>query len=53
MREAGEAESALSPFAVEPPDLILLDVRMPSIGGLEICRRTKACENGQPASGGE
>jgi PAS domain S-box-containing protein len=33
---------ALEMCAAAPPDLILLDVEMPDLGGLEVCRRLKA-----------
>ncbi|HEV8309098.1 MAG TPA: HD domain-containing phosphohydrolase [Methylomirabilota bacterium] len=41
-REAASAEEALQRIAQELPDLILLDVRMPGITGIELCRRLKA-----------
>jgi putative two-component system response regulator len=41
-REAGSAEDALEKIARELPDLILLDVRMPGITGIELCRQLKA-----------
>ena len=39
---AGSAEEALERIPGEPPDLILLDVRMPGITGIELCRQLKA-----------
>lgn len=30
-----------------PPDLILMDVSMPNINGIELCKRVKACEETQ------
>jgi DNA-binding NarL/FixJ family response regulator len=36
---AGSGEEALGRFGAERPDLILLDVRMPGIGGVEAARR--------------
>jgi DNA-binding response OmpR family regulator len=40
--QAGDGEEALEVALSEQPDLILLDMRMPKLGGLETCRRLKA-----------
>ena len=37
-------EMALRAAQVAPPDLILLDIRMPGLDGYEVCRRLKASE---------
>jgi CheY-like chemotaxis protein len=42
VRPADSGELALAAVAASPPDLILLDVRMRGVGGLEVCRRLKA-----------
>ena len=43
VRIATSGEKALKIiYSDEPPDLILLDIMMPGISGLEICRRLKA-----------
>jgi len=44
VRPASSAILALQSVNVKIPDLILLDVKMPDIGGYEICRRLKANE---------
>jgi CheY-like chemotaxis protein len=35
-------ELALASVSAEPPDLILLDIRMRGMDGFEVCRRIKA-----------
>lgn len=40
--EAGDGEAALAACAADPPDLVLLDIAMPGIDGLETARRLGA-----------
>src|SRR6185503_5584807 len=40
--EAATGESALSAAAASRPDLVLLDIRLPDINGIEVCRRLRA-----------
>lgn len=40
--EAGDGEEALEVARREKPDLILLDIMMPKIDGVEVCRQLKA-----------
>jgi class 3 adenylate cyclase/CheY-like chemotaxis protein len=40
--EANDGEQALAKIAADPPDLVLLDIMMPKIDGLEVVRRMKA-----------
>ena len=40
--EAHDARTALELAQQQPPDLALLDVRMPHIDGIEVCRRLRA-----------
>lgn len=42
VRDVGSAGEALVAIGQEAPDLILLDVRMPGITGIELCRQLKA-----------
>lgn len=37
-----DGEAALAEVAARPPDLILSDLGMPRLGGVELCRRVKA-----------
>jgi DNA-binding response OmpR family regulator len=46
--EAYDGEEALAKVAAEKPDLILLDIMMPMMDGIEVCRRLK--KNPQTAS---
>jgi adenylate cyclase len=41
VREAENGWQALQKIAASPPDLILLDLMMPEIDGMEVCRRLK------------
>lgn len=41
VREAENGWQALQKVAARPPDLILLDLMMPEIDGIEVCRRLK------------
>ncbi len=42
VRSAISGELALRAALADPPELVLLDVRMPGIDGFEVCRRLKA-----------
>jgi signal transduction histidine kinase len=45
VRPANSGALALASVAVEMPDLILLDIKMPNMDGYEVCRRLKADEH--------
>ncbi len=39
---AGDGQQALDVFAKEPFDLVVLDIMMPRVDGMEVCRRLRA-----------
>lgn len=41
-REAEDGEAALAEVARQAPDLVVLDINMPKLDGLEVCRRLRA-----------
>ena len=41
-REAGDGEAALAAVDETLPDLVVLDINMPKLDGLEVCRRLRA-----------
>lgn len=42
VREAGDGQQALDAFASKQPDLIVLDVLMPEMDGISVCRAIRA-----------
>ena len=46
--EAADGEEALRRIEAQPPDLILLDIMMPKMDGIEVCRRLQADERNWP-----
>ncbi|AGL16908.1 response regulator transcription factor [Actinoplanes sp. N902-109] len=42
VRLAGDGHAALAAVAAERPDLVVLDLMMPGLDGLEVCRRLRA-----------
>jgi two-component system, OmpR family, response regulator ResD len=48
-RHAADGPSALSLALEWPPDLVVLDLMLPGIDGLEVCQRLRAGREGQPA----
>lgn len=45
---AGSGPEALSALRVNPPDLVILDVMMPGLSGLEVLERVRASDPGLP-----
>jgi two-component system response regulator ResD len=46
-RHAADGQSALSLAEQWPPDLVVLDLMLPGIDGLEVCRRLRLARDGQ------
>jgi two-component system response regulator ResD len=44
-RHAADGESALASAAKDPPDLVILDLMLPGIDGLEVCRQLHRASN--------
>ncbi|SCL29306.1 DNA-binding response regulator, OmpR family, contains REC and winged-helix (wHTH) domain [Micromonospora nigra] len=44
----GDGAAALAAVAAEPPDLVVLDLMLPVLDGLEVCRRLRARPDGVP-----
>jgi two-component system KDP operon response regulator KdpE len=42
LRTAADGEAALETFGDWPPDLVITDLSMPNMGGLELCRKLRA-----------
>jgi two-component system, OmpR family, KDP operon response regulator KdpE len=45
VRQAVTGQSAIDMVAVDPPDAIVLDLRLPDIDGVEVCRRVRTWSN--------
>jgi len=41
----GSGEEALRAVAAAPPDLLVLDLMLPGLSGVEVCRRTRAASD--------
>jgi len=46
-RHAADGQSALSMAQEWPPDLVVLDLMLPGIDGVEVCRQLRATQQGQ------
>ncbi|MFC5906561.1 response regulator transcription factor [Streptacidiphilus monticola] len=47
VQRAGDGRAALHLFAARRPDLVVLDLMLPGVDGLEVCRRLRATEAGR------
>lgn len=47
VREVGRGASAIGACEQEPPDLVLLDVDLPDVSGLDVCRALRALPGSQ------
>ncbi|GGA38605.1 response regulator [Okeania sp. KiyG1] len=47
VRKATDGETAIEAAKVEPPDLIILDIKMPGMDGYEVCKHFKSNQKTQ------
>jgi DNA-binding response OmpR family regulator len=47
LTHAGDGESGLAMLQDAPVDLVILDLMLPGIDGLEVCRRIRAARRGR------
>jgi two-component system response regulator MprA len=45
---AGDGPQALEELAIRPPDAVILDIGLPTIDGLDVCRRMRAAGDDTP-----
>ena len=45
---AGDGPPALEELAIRPPDAVILDIGLPTIDGLDVCRRMRAAADDTP-----
>jgi two-component system response regulator MprA len=45
---AGDGPQALEELAIRPPDAVILDIGLPTIDGLDVCRRMRAASDDTP-----
>src|SRR6202050_4390403 len=45
---AEDGTRALEEIAIRPPDAVILDIGLPTIDGLDVCRRLRAADNDTP-----
>jgi two-component system response regulator MprA len=45
---AVDGPQALEEIAIRPPDAVILDIGLPTIDGLDVCRRLRAADNDTP-----
>ncbi|MGH9074353.1 MAG: response regulator transcription factor [Acidimicrobiales bacterium] len=44
----GDGPAALEEIAIRPPDAVVLDIQLPTLDGLEVCRRIRAAGDDTP-----